>query len=188
MGKRAVFGGYHPPDKIECLRRLSSHRLGVNTVSRQNSMSAKDHASLSPISNLWRCSSLHFPTLGKAVGHHKSQWCISVVEGFSVDCWYLNRTEQLPLDKTFSPRNDQTWWPSTEPLFCYQAPEPLCSPHVLSTYLTCYSCARCYTIVKRAASISSMNLYFKDNNSAVKMCSRLKLYKEDFCPRLTLSG
>lgn len=133
------------------------------------------------------------PALGEAVGHHQLQWCLFVME--SVSLWVADAWTELnscSLIMTFSPSKIQQQpnpvtqhWDS---LFYYQPSEPLCSPHVLSTYLTCYSCARCYTIVKRAASISSMNSYFKDNNSAVKMCSGLKLYKEDLSPRVILSG
>lgn len=113
----------------------------------------------------------------------------------SVSLWVADAWTKLnscSLITTFSPSKiQQQPNPVTQHwdcLFYYWSSEPLCSLHVLSTYLTHYSCAQCYTIVKRAASISSMNSYFKDNNSAVKMCFRLKLYKEGLCPRVTLSG
>lgn len=67
--------------KLSALKRASSHRLVANLLCRQSSMPDKDHA-ISPLcvisalhlrADLWRCSPLPFPTLGKAVGHHQSQ-------------------------------------------------------------------------------------------------------------------
>lgn len=134
-----------------------------------------------------------FVGLGNVFGHHELQRCLFVMESVSLwvaDAW--TKVNSCSLIMTFSPSKLQQQpnpvtqhWDS---LFYYQSSEPLCSLHVLPTYLTCYSCTQCYTIVKGAASISSMNSYFKDNNSAVKMCFRLKLYKEDLGPRVTLSG
>lgn len=118
------------------LERPSSPRLVANILHRRSSMHENGHT-VSPLcvitalhlpANLWRCSPLPFPTLGKAVGHQQLQWCISVLEGFSVGSWYLNITEQLLFDNVFQSQQ----WPNLvtkhwESLFYYQAPEPLCS-------------------------------------------------------------
>lgn len=166
---------------------------------RSVSVQGSNHASLSllSVSVLLHGANLQnsIPYLSRALGMllgiaSCSPFVMESVSLWVADAW--TKLNRCSLIMTFSPSilqqqpNPVTQhWDS---LFYYWSSEPLCSLLVLSTYLTRYSCAQCYTIVKRAASISSMNSYFKDNNSAVKMCFRLKLYKEGLGPRVTLSG